>query len=134
MTEDEYPSQRYLDAMQQELGVTTPHEALQRIRQLRARAADHLLLLMEEISEEEWGAGWMTGLERVLWERTRDPRRADKGTQLLRELAALADGWWVWTEDDRRFVPLAEWLPLYTELARKFEAANAAYRAQKGEA
>jgi hypothetical protein len=137
MEENEYPSQRYLETIQRELGVATPHEAIQRARQFRQRAADHLLLVMEEISEEEWCAGWMEGLERILWERTRDPRRADQSTQLLRELAALADGWWVWAnvpleEPSRRFVPLAEWEPLYAEMAREFAARNAAYLATKG--
>jgi hypothetical protein len=82
-----------------------------------AKAA--LLRLMEDISEDCWCAGWMSGLEGQLWQAVTDPESyyAKHGgikphIPGLRQLAEEAGGWWMWDDNDadgRVFVPLEAW-------------------------
>lgn len=85
-------------------------------------AATLLLEKMHEISQRDWCAGWMAGLEYTLWLRGIEGQR--EGMFLI-ELANEARGWWIWDEkkaktDDiqsphcgRRFVLLHEWRRLF---------------------
>jgi hypothetical protein len=71
---------------------------------------------MERISENEWSAGWMSGLEYILWEAlSGEPRthqfHAEDLTE-LRELSNTCDGWWVWN-DGQCFMRLEEWRETY---------------------
>ncbi|WP_448208206.1 hypothetical protein [Azospirillum sp. sgz302134] len=78
-------------------------------------AALGLLGIMTGISENLWCAGWLTGLERILWEACQTPGRNSVTTArqstLLRLLAEEADGWWHWPEaaDKPQFIRLADW-------------------------
>jgi hypothetical protein len=74
----------------------------------RRALAEVLLAAMEQVSEEEWRAGWYLGLERILWQRVTDG--ATEEGRRLGLLARLAGGWWrLGDAHDREFVPLAEW-------------------------
>jgi hypothetical protein len=80
-----------------------------------ADIAKLLLERMEEISEDEWAAGWMMGLEFELW------KRGDEG---LERLSQKCGGWWIWDEaaGDRRFVTREEFvssLPLLPPAAQE---------------
>lgn len=81
-----------------------------------ARASELLLSRMQRISESEWAAGWMTGLEYVLWEALsgEPPTHQFYAEDLteLRELSEACDGWWMWN-DGTCFVSLGEWRETY---------------------
>ena len=87
----------------------------------RAHAKELLKMLMEHISEEQFAAGWLVGLEYVLWgELQKPPRRRKRGSHVvllpferegLKFLAQAAGGWS--TMD--RFVPMKQWLVLYAK-------------------
>ena len=80
-------------------------------------AATGLLALMTGISEDNWCASWMSGLELALWRaRENGPLGDGQGwiTQrqcdLLRLLSDEADGWWHFVDDlGPRFAPLDAW-------------------------
>ena len=65
-------------------------------------AAEDLLALMEDLSEEHWCAGWMDGLERALYERAflgADPSYGlgpidPESLAALRTLATESGAWW----------------------------------------
>ncbi len=82
-------------------------------------AREALLALMTEISQEEWAAGWLDGLEFVLWRRVLADRGLPSRSVELRDLANMAGGWWAYLpggegrEKGRTFVPMAEWLRLF---------------------
>lgn len=80
-------------------------------------AALGLLGLMTGISEENWCAGWMSGLEFSLWEARAGERCYGMGviterqSQLLKLLSEECGGWWRW--DDAAgvtFIRMADWL------------------------
>jgi len=82
-------------------------------------AALGLLGLMTGISEENWCAGWMTGLEFSLWEARAGERCygmgviSERQSQLLKLLSEECGGWWRW--DDERgvtFVRTADWIKM----------------------
>lgn len=77
-------------------------------------AKEGLFALMTGISEENWCAGWMDGLERSLW--NIKPGEAygmnvvtERQVALLHLLAEEAEGWWTYTNMGEKFVPLDEW-------------------------
>ena len=87
-------------------------------------AARALQVVMEEISERCWCAGWMDNIEESLWEMVCDPEdkrplgmcaRRTIDVELLATLSDACGGWIAWDEgggmvDGRpRFVPIAEW-------------------------
>lgn len=93
------------------------------IEEMRTYVRDHLRLVMRDISEDFFAAGWTGGLEYYLWRVLQEP---DKGTgylgglerstrQSILRLANLAGGWWVWGREDdaERFVPMGEWESMY---------------------
>lgn len=81
-----------------------------------------LAVVMSDISEGEWAAGWLIGLEFMLWERvvTNSPG-SDEDSDMLRDLATAAGGWIRFNEcveGFREFVPMAEWLNIYADHKR----------------
>jgi hypothetical protein len=74
-----------------------------------------LLRVMRDISEEQYSAGWIIGLEHYLW--TLALRQNTEEGQILLYCAEVCGGWWVW--DDERgenvFVPLPVWKTIYNE-------------------
>lgn len=98
-----------------------------------------------ELSELTWAAGWMGGIEWMLWQEamyTNGPYFAKDLTpdqaEKLRRLSREAGGWIEWPhENDPRktandmpqFVPLDEWKRIYAEASRKTQER---VRAQNG--
>lgn len=91
---------------------------------------EKLLELMSEISEEEFCAGWLDGLEFDLWAAVHDRDHADApvlpsaDVAMLRGLSDECGGWWVhvstvgreWsagTVPGRVFLPIDAWRELY---------------------
>jgi hypothetical protein len=83
-----------------------------------AEYAQRLLrIVMGDISEEHWAAGWLIGLEVHLWAMCCGDRIGNYGMgdvpqsqiEELQQLAADAGGWWTYEE----FVPMQEWLARY---------------------
>jgi hypothetical protein len=94
---------------------------------LKEVGKEWLLYELEEISEDHYCAGWMMNLEYDIWHRIQqlpNEHRYGMGTipekRLLKmkEVAEQLDGWWIY-RDDRVFVPMAEWLPMYKAHAEK---------------
>ncbi|MFI5296524.1 MAG: hypothetical protein ACHREM_00380 [Polyangiales bacterium] len=89
----------------------------------KAKSYDAAICLRHEmsgISENTWCAGWMSGLEYMLWGTmvSDDPFDDEEGFGVLRfdraKLRALSEragGWWVWNTTTR-FVTLEEWATL----------------------
>lgn len=80
-------------------------------------AALGLLGLMTGISEENWCAGWMSGLEYSLWEvkpGTEYGQGAitERQATLLRLLSEECDGWWRWVNDKPQFIRRQDWVNL----------------------
>lgn len=84
-----------------------------------------LLVYMRHLSEENWAAGWLIGLEFTLWdwvlrrrsnaEPSSEFERANvPDTEVLSWLSELAGGWWHWDEGvhEPKFVPLGEWVEI----------------------
>ncbi len=80
--------------------------------------------VMEWDSEDSYCAGWISGNEYRLWcQVVRDPVVAGEVYDLpqytwLKELAAVAGGWWVWPDETYPskglwFLGMPEWLPIY---------------------
>lgn len=91
-------------------------------------ASDLLLLRMQQISEDEWSAGWMTGLEYILWECVigKDGAHglyAEQAAELT-VLSQRCDGWWIW-DDGARFVRLEEWRETYERTKERFRVNDA---------
>ena len=85
-----------------------------------------LLVYMRHLSEENWCAGWCTGLEFILWEwvlrlrggtkpASKFERASAPDIEVLSWLAELAGGWWHWKTGlkEPEFVPLNEWAEIY---------------------
>lgn len=97
----------------------------------RVQAARRALeLYMRHMSEENWAAGWLTGLEFTLWDWVRRYRRgAEPASEFERAnkhdieviswLAEEAGGWWFWDDSvGARFAPLDEWLEIFEKKSR----------------
>ena len=78
-------------------------------------AKEELLEEMRDTSETCAFAGWLMGLEFILWSAIEDAITdflAGKiDIQRLSHLSARCGGWWIWDEDSgaEKFVTLAEW-------------------------
>lgn len=88
----------------------------------RETAAAQLLRLMEEESEDNWATSWERDHEYMLWASVvgDDPGEIRGGSSepaRLKELAALADGWFAWAKelDDVEFLPMGRWLVMYRQ-------------------
>lgn len=70
---------------------------------------DYQLLVMLEASEDHWCAGWMSGLEDMMWDGS---MRDMEASVLCRKLATITGYWYRW--DDEKIgavpVPLEEWV------------------------
>jgi hypothetical protein len=81
---------------------------------IREILREHMTRTMSDISEEHYAAGWMIGLETVLWnaiQRLPEPTDYGMGTidvKRLQHLKEVSDLLGEWT-DGKRFIPLAEW-------------------------
>lgn len=91
-------------------------------------AAVRLYEYMSEISDDVYSAGWLLGLEGILWRQMQGVTEAkeaiedwngnDTGLRFseLRRLSAKAGGWWMRTpEHSARFVTLDEWQEMQDE-------------------
>ena len=85
-----------------------------------------LLVYMRHLSDENWCAGWYTGLEFVLWEwllrlraGTKPASKFEQASvpdiEVLSWLAKQAEGWWHWKAGSKEpeFMPLSEWVEIY---------------------
>ena len=86
--------------------------------------ADLLRKLMSGMSEECWCAGWLSGLEYILWDAVTGKRKNICGPEEIEQLKYLSEkcgGWIVWDEQatDERFVPMEQWLRLYEAKRRE---------------
>jgi hypothetical protein len=92
-----------------------------------------LCMLMGEYSEDRWCAGWLMGLEYILWDylmKSEEPTSKEDGVVVsydmfrptpdeLLQMAEIADeigGWVIWdssSDSGNRFVTFEEWLPMY---------------------
>lgn len=85
--------------------------------------AEALGVVMSEISEECYCAGWLSGLEYILWRFVvNGPGSFGQGevdaaaVARLKHLSEVCGGWMVWDEVAwRRFVPMSEWLVMFGE-------------------
>jgi hypothetical protein len=84
-------------------------------------AARELAALMSEISEDQYCAGWESGLEYSLFSAAFEGTCYGDGISLrqrqgLMELAHRCDGWWVFVKGwGQRFMPMEEWTEMYKE-------------------
>ncbi|MEH2250064.1 hypothetical protein [Nostoc sp.] len=75
--------------------------------------------MMMSFSKRMWSAGWLSGLEFILWKKVRECSE----DMTLREIAdfnfysSLSGGWWMWDKNQKRevFVILNEWLEIYSQ-------------------
>lgn len=76
-----------------------------------------LARFMSDLSEDYWGAGWLTGLEFELWTAVREgaSRVGQANAARLRYLSSKCGGWIVWAGTGLRYVPLEEWRTRYDE-------------------
>lgn len=84
-------------------------------------AAIGLLGMMTGISEENWCAGWMSGIEFDLWEVVAGKSYGqgvitDRQARLLRDLSDECDGWWYW-QDGPKFIRREAWRERVATLA-----------------
>jgi hypothetical protein len=92
--------------------------------------AESLRNSMRHLSESYWCAGWLAGLEFMLWESVeqhhqgRTPKLSKKPAfgkinasdgRCLSKLSSRAGGWWVWDDSigTELFVTLTEWKKIY---------------------
>ena len=92
-----------------------------------------LKTFMSAISERNWCAGWLSGLEWELWDAlVGSPRTTGVAPvnpddiATLRRLADEAAGWWEWPDGahEERFVPLEAWERRWREHPRNRDAAH----------
>jgi ribosomal protein S18 acetylase RimI-like enzyme len=89
-------------------------------------AQSELAELMSDISEDQYCAGWLTGLEYDLWAllQSSDAERVGafssthpRDIRRLRELSAVTNGWIVWADHadpDLQHMPLEQWEAHYS--------------------
>jgi hypothetical protein len=101
-------------------------------------AAIALEMLMSQVSEEHYCAGWMSGLEFSLWWMLEDSRDygarevSESDLARLRDLHEACGGWWHWQDHEVHgavFVQTAEWLALFTDHVRVVTDLSAAVAA-----
>jgi len=73
-----------------------------------------LLALMRGISEEYWAAGWISGLEYVLWNvkggtALGQGEITERQATLLKLLSEEAVGWWRYGANGPEFLSTEEW-------------------------
>lgn len=104
-----------------------------------------LALLMSDISEDCFYAGWISGLEYTLWGMTLDPSKNQFGVhevplseiEKVKLLSREIGEWPVWADDDEpgaedvdglwlKWLPLDEWEKTYSVLEAEYARLNAA--------
>lgn len=91
-------------------------------------AALLLQSLMSGISEEYYCAGWLIGLEEILWSMVVGSRRefgmgkvTEDEVAQLKQLSEQAGGWWHYVEGDgETFITAEEWTTKYALALKKF--------------
>ena len=86
-----------------------------------------LRMLMSEISEGYWCAGWLGGLEYILWDVVTGKRKdicIPEEIEQLKYLSEKCGGWIIWDEQaiKEKFVPMGEWLRLYEASGHNYSA------------
>ena len=94
---------------------------------LKDDAQRALATLISNYSEDEYSAGWLIGIEFLVWDIIRGARRQDAPSEewitVLQNLSDEIGGWVRWKEDMPLvlsgvvFVPMAEWLEMVEEHA-----------------
>lgn len=81
----------------------------------KAGAAQQLLDVMRDMSEDFWCSAWTISTEHDLWAMLDGADRhwgmgevLDEEVEALRRLSTTAGGWWIWN-DGEQFVTLDEW-------------------------
>ncbi len=94
-------------------------------------AREVLLRRMRDYSEENHCAGWLSGLEFLLWkEPAEDDESLSASTRAelhpeLRALAEVAGGWWVYEDETQPaergpvFISMERWQEILAEQAKK---------------
>jgi hypothetical protein len=69
---------------------------------------------MSDYSEERWCAGWLTGLEFILWKTLAD-FPDDPNLAPIKQLSDRCGGWIVWNDETDRndFLPMGQWLEIF---------------------
>lgn len=102
-------------------------------------AARDLMQRMSDLSEDCYCAGWLIGCEYTLWHFVLtgpgdwgQSRVAREDIDAMRALSEKCGGWVAWRDDiGNVFVPLAEWLSMYTAETERAKAWLAQYEANK---
>ena len=91
-----------------------------------------LLYAMGNISEDQWRAGWCSGLEHLLWDLVTHKREtvghmtkreAKHVGAYLKELATEAGGWWAWQDGHgAAFIEIEDWEKMVAEAATEKES------------
>lgn len=81
-----------------------------------------LIFRMKQLSEDIYCASWLNDLEFRVWDMAfggentlGDTPVTDRMAKSFRDIAALADGWWVWPDtvgedgSDAIFIPMNRW-------------------------
>jgi hypothetical protein len=109
--------------------------------------------LMRYISEDCYCAGWLNGLEYILWEMVSDSTASrefgmgeveESAIARLRELSQQVGGWWRWHDDNderdlpseewgERFTPMADWLVMYERYCKAQAVAKNGLTLPEGE-
>lgn len=116
-----YRSMFSVSAIRTILAALPQGDELDRLREaLGESSRNELLRRMEEISEDHYCAGWMSGLEFDLWNAAHatEDYRYGMGVidtaqrEALRKLSQDAGGWWRWskTAGGPEFLKTADWI------------------------
>lgn len=87
-------------------------------------SAYRLRNLMTDLSEDHYCAGWLIGLEYMLFGAAYADDEFGSGLTFSekRDLILYSQdcqGWWIWKHQKRTFVPFDEWLEMYEDHCRE---------------
>jgi len=73
-----------------------------------------LVMLMESYSEDHYSAGWLNGIEYILWDRIKQPldetiTEQDADEYLIAVASRVTSGWAVYGEHGPKWIPMPEW-------------------------
>lgn len=98
-------------------------------KSLDVASAEKLEDLMSDISEDRFCAGWLVGIEYMLWPPALGDHDPDR--KLLLRLSEKSGGWWIWSSNKDEpcdsgevFVTIDEWLKMYEEYIKKHAKTN----------
>ena len=95
--------------------------------------ACYIISILERISERDYCAGWLSGIEHTMWDMLINPEPDEDDDwnwpeheiKLLRKLAASCNGWVRFNDkatdfyDSRIFVPIKEWIQMHAAYTGK---------------